>query len=145
MDLKIVNCFLAEHLRPEPGGKITAIGLPLIIQLPDVAKPCYPLFCFMQLQGTEPGEAEMTFRLRDVGSKKDVAVFKNKITVKPRGEKAPTGQTFNVIQIQPLKRIVFGRPGEFDAIITIDKTIKKTFKVHVALVKPAPRSSAAPK
>lgn len=139
MDLKVVNCFLSEFIRPEPGGKITAIGLPLVIQLPDITKPCYPLFCFLQLQGTETGEADLTFHLRDVGGKKDVATFKNKIKVAPRRNQKENEQTFNVIQIQPLKRIVFGRAGEFDAILTIDKTIKKTFKVQVVEVKPPKR------
>ncbi|MBU0687715.1 MAG: hypothetical protein KKB81_07750 [Candidatus Margulisbacteria bacterium] len=141
MDLKVVNCVLAEYVRPEPGGKITAIGVPLVIQLPDVTKPCYPLTCFLQLQGTETGEADLTFHLRDVEQKKDVASFKNKIKV-PARKKEGKGKTFNVVQIQPLSRIVFGRMGEFDAIVTIDKTIKKTFKVQVVEVK-QPRQGPA--
>ena len=80
-----------------------------------------------------------------MAGKKDVATFKNKIKVAPRGDKKAGEQTFNVIQIQPLKRIVFGRAGEFDAIITIDKTIKKTFKVQVVEVKPPKRGKAPEK
>ncbi|MFA4858873.1 MAG: hypothetical protein WC901_05045 [Candidatus Margulisiibacteriota bacterium] len=151
MDLKVINCILAEHLRPEPGGKITAIGIPFVIQLPDTTKPCYPLFCLLQLQGTDSGEAEVSLVIRDTAEKKDVAQFGNKVKIAPhKGETAevkisggkavtsPAGpkRTYNIIQIQPLRRVVFGHPGEFEVMVAVDKVAKKTFKLAVAEAKP---------
>jgi hypothetical protein len=153
MDIKVINCILAEYLRPEPGGKITAIGIPFVIQLPDAAKPCYPLFCLLQLQGTDSGEAEVGLVIRDPQEKKDVAQIGNKVKIAPRpggkteikisGGKAvssPAGpkHTYNIIQVLPLRRVVFGHPGEFEVAVVVDKVAKKTFKLAVAEVKPSP-------
>ena len=153
MDLKVINCILAEHLRPEPGGKITAIGIPFVIQLADTKKPCYPLFCLLQLQGTDSGEADVSLVIRDPAEKKDVAQFGGKVKVAPRKEEkaevkisggkavtAPAGpkHTYNIVQIQPLRRVVFGHPGEFEVVVAVDKAPKKTFKLAVAETKAKP-------
>jgi hypothetical protein len=147
MELKVINCIFAEHLRPEPGGKITAIGMPFVIQIPDTKKPCYPLFCLLQLQGTDAGEVELKLIIRDPAEKKEVAEVGNKVKIAPRPEtktevkitgggavaaRPRPSHTYNIIQILPLRRVVFGHPGEFEVIVKVDGATQKTFRLAVA-------------
>jgi len=135
MDLKVVNAFLCEYVRPEPAAKFTALGIPLVIYLKDVAKPCYPLFSFIHLQGVKPGQGELTFRLRDEKTKKEVAAYKTPLQVKGNEQKIKQEGFYNLVQIQVLKKVVFGKAGTFQIIIAIDNNVKKSYKISVVEVK----------
>ena len=82
MKIKVVNCLLAEYVKPELPSRFNILGMPLTIGLKDPKKPSYPLLSFMHLNAESAGKAEIWLRIVDTKTKKDVASFKLNITVK---------------------------------------------------------------
>jgi hypothetical protein len=132
VDLKIVNSFLSEYVRPEPAAKFSVLGMNMVIYLKDASKPCYPLFSFVQLQGTKEGKAEMSVRIRDG---KDLASYKVPLQVKADNPQLKQEGYYNLVHIQVIKNLTFGRPGTFQVIISIDNAVKKTYKLSVVTAK----------
>ncbi len=134
MNIKVINCFLAEYLRPEAPSRFTIVGLPLNIALKDPTKPCYPLLSFIHLQAETAGKSELSLRIVDAKSKKDAASYKINVEVKPDDPNLKRDKFVNLAIIRPLGRITFGHAGEFIVVATIDKAIKKSFKLSVVKI-----------
>lgn len=131
MDIKVVNAFLAEYIRPEAPSRFTIVGMPLNIALKDPTKPCYPLLSFIHLQAESEGKGELTFRIVDTKAKKEIAAYKINLEIKPDDPNLKRDGFVNIALLRPVGKIVFGRSGEFAVVISIDKAVKKSFKLSV--------------
>lgn len=129
--MKIVNSFLSEYVRPEPAAKFSVLGINMVLYLKDATKPCYPLFSFIQLQGSKEGRAEVTVRIRDEKEKKDLVSYKFPLQVKADNPQLKQEGYYNIVHLQVIKKLIFGRPGTFQVIISIDNAVKKTYKLSV--------------
>jgi len=134
MDIKVVNAFLAEYIRPEAPSRFTIVGLPLNIALKDPSKPCYPLLSFLHLQAESEGKAELSFRIVDTKGKKDIAAYKVNLEVKPEDPNLKRDGFVNLAILRPVGKLTFGRAGEFTVVIMIDKVVKKSFKLSVVKI-----------
>ena len=134
MDIKVVNAFLAEYIRPEAPSRFTIVGMPLNIALKDPTKPCYPLLSFVHLQAESEGKAELALRIVDTKAKKDVAAYKVNLEVKAEDPNLKRDGFVNMAILRPIGKITFGRPGEFTVAISVDKIVKKSFKLSVIKV-----------
>ncbi|NQT29695.1 MAG: hypothetical protein HQ596_03900 [Candidatus Saganbacteria bacterium] len=131
MNTKVINAFLAEYIRPEAPSRFTIVGLPLNIALKDPTKPCYPLISFINLQAESAGKAEMSLRIVDPKTKKDIYSYKVNLSVKEEDKNLKRDGFVNLAVLRPLGKLTFGRAGEFILVVTVDKTVKKSFKFSV--------------
>ena len=131
MNLKVINCFLAEYVRPEAPSRFTIVGMPLNIALKAPEKPCYPLISYIHMQAEAAGKAEISLRIVDAKTKKDINAFKMNIVVKPDDPNLKRDGFVNLAVIRPLGKTIFGQAGEFIVAVSIDKTVKKSFKLSV--------------
>ncbi|MDI6731239.1 MAG: hypothetical protein QME05_01485 [Candidatus Margulisbacteria bacterium] len=134
MDIKVVNAFLAEYIRPEAPSRFTIVGMPLNIALKDPEKPCYPLLSFVHMQAESAGKAELALRIVDTKAKKDVAAYKVNLEIKAEDPNLKRDGFVNMAILRPVGKITFDRAGEFTVAIAIDKIVKKSFKLSVIKV-----------
>lgn len=135
MDLEIISCFVAEHLRAEQGNKYTAIGMPMIWGVKEPEKPVPAIPLYMHVQAADAGEAEVIVVIRDPKQKKTVYSRSTKVKTpakSPEMEKDPHS-FFNMMHPAPLENVTFGHPGIFEVGILVDKAVKKRFKILVAV------------
>ena len=131
MEMKIINSFFAEYMRPEAPSRFTIVGMPLNIVLKDPEKPSYPLLSYIHLQAESAGKAELALRIVDSKAKKEVVSFKVNVEVKPEDPNLKRDGFVNMAIIRPIGKVNFGRAGEFTVVIALDKAIKKSFKLSV--------------
>ena len=131
MQVIVNQLVVCQYVHTEPFLKTSLIGVPLAIVLPDVKKPSYPLFAFVQLQGKRPGDAMLEFTVTSDNGKTELHKHSQKLSVTDQDPRIKAGEMFSVIHARPIGAVTFKQAGWFSFNVAIDGEIKRKLKLQV--------------